>query len=464
MTELYYLSATELAPLIKSRQLSPVELMRTMIERTQMLEPYIDSYITFLPEIALQNAVHAEKKIMEGLYEGPLHGIPIGMKDIFYTKGIRTTAGSKMLYDFVPDINSTAWERLSNSGTILTGKLNCHEFAAGLTNMSPFYGFARNPWNLDCMTGGSSGGSAAALAAGLTTLATGTDTFGSIRVPATMCGVYGLKPTYGLVSKYGVAPLSWSMDHIGPMARSVSDLALMLQHMAGYDPEDATSIKAPVPNYSGNLDKGVKGIKIGIPDYYLEGLDQDVERLFRHAILVLERMGAEVKEVEIPELSIASFSAYMVMMGEAAAYHHEKLKSNPEGFGGDVRIMLETGELANSSQYIQAQQARRKLAKAFKHVFEEVDALVGPTIPLQAPLIQENWVAENLEMTKRCISFTAPPNVTGIPSLSVPIGLSYNGLPIGMQIIGNYLSEKQLLQVGSAWESTNPLGGAVPIK
>lgn len=464
MTELSYYTASELAPLIEGKQLSPVELTEAVLKRMKTLEPTINAYITPLPELALQQAQYAEKEIMNNFYRGPLHGIPIGLKDNFHTRGIRTTVGSKMLDDFFPDINATTVEKLIGSGGgVLTGKLNCDEFAIGAININPFYGSPRNPWNLNHVTGGSSGGSGAALAAGLTILATGTDTYGSIRNPASMCGVYGLKPTYGLVSKHGVTPTAWSMDHVGPMARSVSDLALMLNHMVGYDENDPASIKANIPDYFKNLNKGIQDLRIGIPGYFLQGLDPEVEQDFKKAILQLEELGANVIEVDIPELDMATYAGYIIVSGEPASYHRGMLQANPDGFRADNRIQLEAGTLTTTPQYLESQQIRRALVKAFKKAFSKVDVLAGPSIPITAPRFKSNWVEENLDVTKRCMPFTVPANLAAIPSLSVPIGLSSDGLPIGMQLMGDHLSEKLLLQVGYAWECTNPLSTKRPV-
>lgn len=463
MTELAYFTASELAPLIKGKQLSPVEVTEAVLNRMKMIEPKINAYITTLHDLALQQARCAEKEIMNNFYRGPLHGIPIGIKDNFHTRGIRTTIGSKMLCDFLPAINATMIEKILRSGGVMMGKLNCDAFAIGATNINPFYGSPRNPWNLEHVTGGSSGGSAAALAAGLTILATGTDTYGSIRNPASMCGIYGIKPTYGLVSKYGVTPTAWSMDHVGPMARSVPDLALMLNHMAGYDVNDPASIKADVPNYSKQLNKGIEGLRIGIPDIFLRDLEPVVEQAFRQAVRKLEALGAIVVDVDIPALDMTTYAGYIIVMGEAASYHRGMLQANPEGFRTDNRIQLETGMLTTTPQYLESQQIRRVLVKAFKKVFTEVDVLAGPSIPITAPRFETNWVEENLETTKRCMPFTVPANLAAIPSLSVPIGLSSESLPIGMQFMGNHLSEKLLLQLGYAWECTDPLDEKIPV-
>jgi aspartyl-tRNA(Asn)/glutamyl-tRNA(Gln) amidotransferase subunit A len=457
MTDLTFATATELAPLIQSKQLSPVELTEQIVARIQQIDPVIKSYITPLPELAVNQAREAEREIMQGFYKGPLHGIPIGIKDNFYTEGIRTTVGSKLFSGFVPDTTATSVKKLLNGGGIMLGKLNMHELAAGSTGTNHFFGTQKNPWNINYMPGGSSGGSSAALAAGLATLATGTDTFGSIRLPAAMCGLYGLKVTYGLVSTNGIFPTAPSLDTAGPMARSVSDLSLMLQYMAGYDPKDPVSLKVSLPNYWEDLNKNIKGIKIGIPTYFMEGLDQDVEILFHSAIKTLQNLGAEVKEITIPELSMSTFSGYSIVTGEASNTHYEWLQTYPEAYSSDIRTFFLSGTLINPPKYLRAQQARRKLVKAFDQAFEEVDVMLGPTIPITTPAYSENWLEQNLDVLMRCLPFTVPINLTGVPSLSVPIGLCSSGMPVGMQFIGKHLSEKQLLQLGKEWENTHPL-------
>ena len=457
MTDISFLTATELGPLIKSRQLSPVELTKHMLNRIDKIDPILRTYITSLNELALKQAKEAEDNIMHGKYMGPLHGIPIGIKDNYYTKGIRTTDGSKLFADFVPVDTATAVKKLLEAGTIMLGKQNMHELAAGSTGTNPFFGTTRNPWNIQYMPGGSSGGGTASLAAGLATLATGSDTFGSIRLPAAMCGVYGLKPTYGLVSTHGIFPSAWSLDTSGPMARSVSDLALMLHYMAGFDANDPASLNVSIPNYTENLNKGIRGMKIGIPTYYLEGLDPDVEKLFQNAITTLRNLGAEIKEIVIPELEMTTFAGYATVTGEASAFHHKWLQTHSEDYSADIRTFFLAGALTNTPQYIQAQQTRRKMVEVFDKVLKDVDILLGPTIPITTPAFNENWIEQNLDVIKRCLPFTAPINLTGVPSLSVPMGLDQRGLPVGMQFIGKPLSEKLLLQVGNAWESTNPL-------
>ncbi|WP_062047718.1 Asp-tRNA(Asn)/Glu-tRNA(Gln) amidotransferase GatCAB subunit A [Bacillus sp. JCM 19034] len=445
MVDLHFLTTKQLSPYIKNKQLSPVELTKHFLTRIDQVNPIVHAYITPLHEIALQQAKKAEIEIMNSHYKGPLHGIPIGIKDNYFTKGIRTTAGSKRLADFIPEFTARSVDNLLSKGAIMLGKLNMHEFGGGLTNTNPFYGHTRNPWNIQYTPGGSSGGSGAALASGLATLATGTDTFGSIRVPAAMCGVYGLKPTYDLISTDGVMPLAWSLDHPGPMARSVSDLALMLPPMAGSD-----AIEHP------DLTRSIEGLKIGVPSFFLEDLDHDVEYLFLKAIQTLKSLGAELTEITIPELSMASFAGYVITTGEATAFHSHWLM-NPEFYAIDVRVFFQAGLLTTTLQYIRSQQIRRQLTLAFKGAFGKVDVILGPTVPITTPPFLSNWVDQNLDIIQRCMPFTSPATLTGLPSLSVPIGLSSEGLPIGMQLIGNHFTESMLLQAGHVWESTDPL-------
>ncbi|MCM3739477.1 amidase family protein [Oceanobacillus luteolus] len=457
MNDLSLMTARELGKYIKGKQLSPVELTKHMLQRIRQMDGTLRTYITPLEELAIIQAKDAENKIMKGEYLGPLHGIGVGIKDNKFTKGIRTTDGSKLFADFFPSESATVVNKLLHGGVIMLGKQNMHELAAGSTGTNPFFGTTRNPWNLEYMPGGSSGGGTASLAAGLATLATGSDTFGSIRLPASMCGVYGLKPTYGLVSTFRVFPSAWSLDTVGPMARSVGDLAIMLQVMAGYDPNDPAILRVPLPNYSEAIHNDIKGIKIGIPTYYVKGLDEDIAMLFRRAVVQLQYLGAEVKELEIPELEMSTFSGYLTVGSEAAAFHNEWLKTHPEDYSPDIRSFFLAGSLMEGRKYVQAQQARRRMVQAFEKAFQEVDMLLGPTIPIKTPKFQANWVKQNLDVVKRTLPFTVPVNLTGVPALAVPMGIDSNGLPAGMQFIGRHLSEQQLLQVGNAWEQLNPL-------
>lgn len=458
MTDLTFLSATELAPMIKQKEVSPVELTKQILKRIEKVDSTINAYITPLHESALDQAQKAENDIMNGNYKGPLHGIPIGYKDNFKTRGITSTAGAKIFENYTPEQNAYTIDKLLDTGSITLGKLNMHELGSGLTGYNPHFGSTLNPWNTEYIPGGSSNGSSAALAAGLATLATGTDTFGSIRVPSSMSGIYGLKPTKGLLSTNGLIPGAWSLDHPGPMARTVPDVALMLSYMAGYDPNDPTSLNTSSTDYTQGLDGDVKGLKIGIPSYYLKGLDSEIESLFNKAITKLKDLGAEVKEIEIPELSLVKFAGFSTISGESSAFNYDTVQTNPDDYGQDSRVLYLTGSLVSAQQYVKAQQARRKISEAFDRIFENVDLLLGPTSPIPTPKYKENWAEQSFEMLNTVSPFTSPANLAGIPSLAVPMGLDSNKLPAGMLFFGKYLNEKQVLQAGYAWEKTNPLG------
>lgn len=458
MTDLTFLTATELAPKIKNKEISPVDLVKQTLNRIERVDSSLNTYITVLNDLALKQAEDAEQEIMNGNYKGPLHGIPVGIKDNYKTKGVKSTAGAKVFNDYIPDETAPTVQNLTNAGAITLGKQNMHEIGSGLTGYNPHFGKTLNPWNTDYIPGGSSNGGSAALAAGLTTLATGTDTFGSIRVPSSMSGVYGLKPTKGLLSTNGLIPGAWSLDHPGPMARSVSDLAIMLEGMAGYVPSDPTSLDIPIPNYKKELKEDIKGLKIGIPTYYLNNLEAEIEDLFNKAVNKLKDLGAEVKEVEIPELNLVKFAGFSTISSESSAFNYDEVKAKPEDFGQDSRVLYLTGSLVSGQQYNKAQQARRKIAEGYTRVFEDVDLLLGPTSPITTPKYQNDWAAQSSELLNKVSPHTSPANLTGIPSLAVPMGRDANGLPAGMLFFGNHLAEQTVLNAGYAWEQTDPLG------
>lgn len=458
MTDLTFLTATELAPKIKNKEVSPVDIVEQSLNRIEKLDPSLNSYITVLNDSAKKQAKEAEQEIMNGNYKGPLHGIPIGIKDNFKTKGVKSTAGAKVFKDFIPEETAPTLQTLTDAGAISLGKQNMHEIGSGLTGYNPHFGKTLNPWDTDYIPGGSSNGGSAALAAGLSTLATGTDTFGSIRVPASMSGIYGLKPTKGLLSTAGLIPGAWSLDHPGPMARSVSDVALMLEGMAGYVPTDPTSLDLPTPHYKDELSDDIKGLKIGIPTYYLNNLDSEIKELFNKAVSQLKDLGAEVKEVEIPELKLVKFAGFSTISSESSAFNYDEVVANPDDFGQDSRVVYLTGSLVSGQQYNKAQQARRKIAEGYKRIFEEVDLLLGPTSPVTTPKYQDDWAAQSSELLNKVSPHTSPANLAGIPSLAVPMGRDSNGLPAGMLFFGNHLDEQTVLNAGHAWEQTDPLG------
>lgn len=463
MTELYYMTIEELAPLIKSKELSPVELTEAILKRIQEVDPIINSYITVAPDLALLDAKQAEAEIMSGSYRGPLHGIPIAPKDLYYTKDIRTTFGSALYSEFEPDYDATPVEKIKEAGCVIPGKVNLHEFANGETNVNVHYGDARNPWNPHHITGGSSGGSGAAVAGGTAIASLGTDTAGSVRIPSAMCGIYGLKTTYGRVSKHGVKGLCESLTCPGPMARCVADLAYILQYIAGYDPKDATSAKVPVDHYITLLGKSIKGMRIGIvPEYFFDKANPEVVAHVKKALTDLESLGAQVVELKIPELELAMDTEMMVAGAEATVEHHENL-THPEQaklLQDDVRILFETGELVTAVQYTRANKARRLLLSRFLDVFREVDAVAAPTVPITAPPFIKEQTKLNLETWNACTPFTCPANITGLPSLSIPVGLSQNGLPIGMQMFGRPFDEGTLIRLAHAYEQISPFKNA----
>lgn len=455
----------ELAPLLETKQVSPVEVTEAILERVEQLDEYINAHIRVDGDEAREAAKQAEQEIAAGRYKGKLHGIPMALKDIFYEKGKVVTMGSKVHQHFVPNHDATVVEKLKKAGVILTGSLNMHEYAWGGTTNNPHFGPTRNPWNRDHIPGGSSGGSGAALAADLTIASLGTDTAGSVRIPASACGVVGLKPTHGRVSKYGVFPLAWSLDHVGPMTKTVEDAAIILEAITGYDPKDPTSINQPIEPYSSAKPDHLKGVVIGIEkDYFLHLVQPEVEKIFHQAIETLKILGAEIKPIKIHSLKHTFFAELITIMAESAAIHHKNLKERPEDFGDDVRLNLETGELLTAVDYVQAQQIRQQMKQEFREIFQTVDAIVAPTLPFTAPEIGQQTIViqgQELSVDAELIRFTSPANLTGFPSISIPAGLG-NHLPVNIQFFGDAFAERKIIQVAHAFEQTNPLQGKKP--
>lgn len=450
----------DLAPLIQAKVISPVEITESVLERVEALNDKVNAYITVDEEKAIASAKQAELEIITGDYRGPLHGIPMALKDILYFKDEVTTVGSKIHQNFKAEYDATVVSKLKEAGVIFTGKLNMHEYAWGATTDNPHYGPCRNPWNLNKIPGGSSGGSGAAVAADMTIASLGTDTGGSIRIPASANGIVGLKPTHGRVSKYGCFPLAWSLDHIGPMVKTVRDAAIVLETIAGYDPNDPTTVNAPVVPYSDYLTEDIRGMVIGInEEYFFHDVDPQVEASVRNAIDILQDMGAEVKTVSIPGLKYVAYAEMMTILAEASAIHHQNLKTRPQDFGEDVRLLLELGELPSGVDYLQAQQLRRRLNHDFNAAFDSVDVLLTPTLPfIPTDIGQDRFMLNGriVNFLDHVIRFTAPGNLTGLPSLTIPCGLS-QGMPVGMQIMGPAFKEETVLQAAYAFEKANPL-------
>lgn len=445
-----------LSKALRKKEISPIEVTKVCLERISSFDSKINAFITVLPEKALKTARQMEKEIQKGKYRGPLHGIPYAVKDLFFTRGIRTTCGSKILKDFIPQYDATVIYRLNSAGAILLGKLNMHEFAYGTTSVNPHYGPVHNPWNLERITGGSSGGSAAALVCSFALLTLGTDTGGSIRIPSALCGVSGLKPTFGRISKYGVYPLCWSLDHPGPMAKTVADLAIALEALAGYDPHDPCSVKNNVPNYQRALPKNLKGIRIGVPkEYFFDHLEGEVQQAVVQAIKDLKKMGARTFSISIPHLPEFSAAAFISLLAEGAACLEKWHKTRAEDLGKDVLARLNLGAVIKATQYLQAQRIRRLAQETFREVFTKVDALITPQLPIVAPPIGQETISIG-DFTEGVASaltrFTRIFNLTGLPTISIPCGYSSSGLPIGLQIVGKAFAEETILRVGHAYQ------------
>ena len=454
--ELCYASAGTLSRLVQSKEVSPVDIIDAHLARIEATEPMLNSFITLLPEEARAAARRAEQEIQSGNYKGPLHGIPVALKDLFNTGGVRTTSGSRIFDNFIPERDCTVAARFHQAGAILLGKLNMHQFAYGPTGENPDYGHMHNPWDLDLITGGSSGGSGSAAAAGQCTITTGSDTGGSIRIPAALCGIVGLKPTYGLVSRYGLTPLSWSLDHPGPMVRTVEDAALSMNAIAGYDPNDVASARVEIPDYTTALTGDVRGLRIGVVKEYFEApLDPEVDRSVRDAIGVLESMGAVVTEVSFPMFNDSQAISGAILMAEAAAYHRDLLASDGEKLYPPVRVRLEAGLFVSAADYLRAQQARSLFDRQARELLEHVDLLAGPTEPVTAPLL----LAERVQAGEREVGttgaltqYTRPYNLTGFPAISVPCGFSEAGLPMALQLAGRPFDELTVLRAAHAYE------------
>lgn len=464
--ELLEKTVTELADLIKNRKVSPVEVTQNILDYVEQSNPKTNAYISITADSALERAREAEAEITAGNYKGIFHGVPIALKDNIYFGKEVTTMASKIHRDFVPEADATVTAKLREAGAVFTGKLNMHEYAWGIDNNNPHFGAVHNPWNPEKVPGGSSGGSGAAVASHSTYTSLGTDTAGSIRIPSSACGIVGLKPTHGRVSKYGVYPLAWSLDHVGPMAKSIADAAAMLTTISGFDAKDPTSANVAVDDYLSGLNGNVKGLRIGInEDYFFKNVDSRVEKVIRDRITDLEKLGAIVKPVSIPTLRHAEWIELATSLSEASAIHHNDLKTRPEDFGADIRFLFEVGELFSGVDYLQAQQARRQLKMEFAKALSEVDVIIAPTLPFIPPTIGDDKVDINgskVDFIENCIRFTGPSNLTGLPAISVPAGIT-DGMPVGLQIIGNAFDEARLLNVGMAIELMKPLGNHRPV-
>jgi aspartyl-tRNA(Asn)/glutamyl-tRNA(Gln) amidotransferase subunit A len=453
------------APALRARELSPLELTESYLRRIELLNPSVNAYITVTAERARADARRANEDFAAGQIRTPLHGIPVALKDLFETEGIRTTGGAKIHAHHVPARDCTVARRLRDAGTILLGKLNTHEYAYGVTTNNPHFGPTRNPWDLAHIPGGSSGGSGAAIAAGLATATTGTDTGGSIRMPASVCGVVGLKPTYGRVSKAGVLPLSYLFDHAGPITRTVEDAALVLNAIAGYDPADATTVRAPVDDYTRELSSGLRGLRIGIPrQYFFARLDDEVRATVETALAELRRLGAELRDVEIHGVEEGFGAIFGLVLAEAQEIHAESLRTRRADFGADVLELL-SAPAPDARSLALGLRARDALSVSMRSALESVDLLVTPTTPIVAARVgQENIRYGGVEESVfgAMIRCTGPFNATGLPALSLPCGFTRAGLPVGLQIVGRPFDEVTVVRAGHAYEQATAWHQRVP--
>ncbi|MFF9485510.1 amidase [Streptomyces sp. NPDC014676] len=448
----FELSLTEASRAVRARELSPVELTESVLARIAAVEGRLGAYVTVAADAALAAAVRAEREISGSGPRGPLHGIPMALKDLIDAEGMPTTASSHVRAGHVAERDSRVAERLGAAGAVLLGKTHTHEFAYGLTTPQ-----TNNAWDHSRIAGGSSGGSAVAVAAGGATFAMGTDTGGSIRVPAALNGVVGLKPTYGLVPRTGVTSLSWSLDHVGPLTRTVQDAALVLSATAGHDPRDPASVSGPVPDRFPGGD--LRGLKVGVPrNHYFDQVMPEVEESVRGAIERLAELGAELVDVEIPMARYIRAVQWGLMVPEATAYHERSLRATPDLYAADVRILLEAGELTSAGDYLRAQRARTMMRDAWARMFDGIDVLAAPTVPMTAAEAGREtveWADGTTEaVSDSYVRLCAPANITGVPALTLPVGHDRAGLPIGMQLMARPFHDATVLRVGRVYEES----------
>ena len=447
------LTLAEQRELIKSKEISASDLAAACYRQIDRLNPMLNAFITVIPQV--------EEETPDNRHIALLQGIPIAVKDLYNTKGIRTTGGSKFFADYVPSEDAFVVDKIKKAGAHIIGKTNTHEIALGVTNNNPHFGACRNPWDIAHTPGGSSGGSAVAVATGMALAAIGTDTGGSIRIPAALCGVVGLKPTYGRISLRGILPLSWNLDHAGPITKRVEDAAVMLQVMGGYYPEDPASFKTLPGDFSSHMQDTIRDRKVALAvGTFVEEVTQpEVLASIRKAADVLAEQGAIIEEVNVDYLREGALANALMTQADGAAFHRERLKEHPDWFGADVRQRLETGAGFTSSEYALARRTQAEVRRRCDLLFEEYDVLILPTTPIVAPVLEGENAVERARLLTR---LTSPFNITGLPALSVPCGFSSEGLPIGLQIASRAWNESGVLRIGYAyqqateWHKTKP--------
>lgn len=455
-SESAYWTIAEAAAQLRRGKLSPVELTQSALSQIEKLNPRLNAFITITAERALRDAKAAERDIRRGKYRGLLHGIPITLKDNIWTKGVRTTAGSKILKNFVPIADAAVAKKLWNAGAVLLGKTNLHEFAYGITTENPHYGATRNPWNTECIPGGSSGGSAAAVATGMGFASVGTDTGGSIRIPSALCGIVGLKPTFGRVSCDGIVPLAATLDHAGPLARNVADIAILLDVIAASEARDVNFYREL--RAGARVKKRRAKLRLGWPrEYFFEHVDEEVKGAAEKAAREFEKMGARVEEVSLPHIEDSVEPSTQIALAEALEYHESQgyFPARAADYGEDVRKRLQMGSAVRAIDYLKAQQSRGRVREDFRAAFERVDAIVAPATPIAAPRLgqEATLIGRKSESVRGAlVRMNRPANFTGFPAISIPCGFTRSGLPIGMTLHGPEWGEAMLLKIALAYE------------
>jgi aspartyl-tRNA(Asn)/glutamyl-tRNA(Gln) amidotransferase subunit A len=450
------MTVAELAERIKARDVSPVDVAEAFIERTAVTEPKLNAWITQLPDQARAAAKRAEADIAAGNYKGPLHGIPVGLKDLFWTKGVRTTSGSAITKDFVPSEDATVVTKLQEAGAYVFGKTNMVEYAYGGSEHNEIFGAPKNPWGLEHVTGGSSSGSGAAVAAGQVPIALGSDTAGSVRAPAALCGLTGHKPTYGLISRTGVSPLSWSMDHVGPLAHTAEDVAIAMNAMVGYDSKDPGSANHAPENYVAALRSDLSGLRIGVlqDDFIWDVTVPEVKAAFDDAVAQISALGAATESVSIGNLERLAAAQSTITTAEANTYHHEMIQRAPELYHPVVRRRIEAGFFMPAAAYVQAQRVRALFEERYASLFETFDLLIAPTTPSPAPEADGQSIRlPNGEMPSReTVRITRIFNPNGLPAISMPTGFSDQGLPMAAQLVGKRFSDGLVIGAAHAYQ------------
>jgi aspartyl-tRNA(Asn)/glutamyl-tRNA(Gln) amidotransferase subunit A len=460
------MSLTAVAKAIADKRVSSREVAQSCLDRIAKWNPKLNAFMAIEADDALKAAEAADAALAKGGPKGALHGVPLAHKDMYYDKGKVVTCGSKIRKDFIATTTSTALQRLKDAGTVRLGSLQMVEFAYGPTGHNPHYGAVRNPWNIDHITGGSSSGSGSAVAARLTFAALGSDTGGSIRMPAHFCGVTGLKTTVGLISRAGAMPLSWTLDTVGPLAQTVEDCALLTGLMAGADAEDPTASDLPVPNYMAAAREPIKGLKVGVPTaFYVDDLDAEVARALDETLATLKKEGAEIVKVELPDQRQLSAACQFVLATEAASLHKRWMIERPQDYGAQVLMRLQNGLAIPAVSYLEAIRWRGPALAAYLAAVEGTDAVIAPVAPMPAATIAESDVGNSPEaeaVIQRITRFTRPINYLGLPSLSIPAGFTKSGLPVGMQIIGRSFDEAMLIRIGAAFQRASDFHQKVP--